>query len=188
MLGLLLRNPATITKLNGGKIIKQLNKTLLVGATIVSLGASSVLGMGLAHAATTSNNQDGLVDTIASKFNLNKSDVQKVFDENRTAHQAEREQKMKERLDQAVKDGKLTQAQEDALIAKHKELEATRQANHDAMKDKTKAERKATMDAERTAYKQWLSDNGIPADYGMMGGRGGMHGEMHGPEQTPEAN
>jgi polyhydroxyalkanoate synthesis regulator phasin len=167
-----------------GGIIKRLNKTLLVGATIVSLGASSVVGMGLAHAATTSANQDSLVDKIASKFNLNKSDVQKVFDDDRTAHQAEREHKMKERLDQAVKDGKLTQAQADKLIAKHEELEATRQANRDAMKDKTEAERKAAMGAERTAYKQWLTDNGIPAEFGMMGG----HGRMGGPGGPPSAN
>jgi hypothetical protein len=140
--------------------------------------------MGLAHAATSSStNQEGIVDKIAAKFNLNKADVQKVFDEDRTAHQAQHQQKMKERLDQAVKDGKLTQAQEDKLIAKQKELEASRQANRDAMKDKTKAERKTAIDADRTAFKQWLTDNGIPAEYDMMGGRGGMRGQ-DGPSDT----
>lgn len=144
--------------------------------------------MGLAHAATTSTSQNSIVDKIAAKFNLNKADVQKVFDENRSAHQAEREQAEKTRLDQAVKDGKLTQAQEDKLIAKLKEVQSARQANMDAMKDKTPAERKAAMEAERTAFKQWLADNGIPAEYGKMAGHGprGGHGGPEGSE-APEA-
>lgn len=179
MLSLLLRIPATplLAKLKGGTI-KHLKRNLLIGATAVSIGLSGVAGMGLAQAATTSTNpQDTLIDKLVSKFNLNKADVQKIFDEDRAAHQAEREADYKAKLDQAVKDGKLTQAQEDKLIAKQKELQTQREANRDAMKDKTDAERKAAMDAERTAFQKWLSDNGIPQEYAMMGhGRGGPGG------------
>jgi len=131
--------------------------------------------MGLAHAATTTSGQQTLVDKIATKFNLKTEDVQKVFDEERAAHQTEKATQFKTKLDQAVKDGKLTQAQEDKLIAKQKELQAAHDANKDSMKDKTEAERKAAMEAERTAFKQWLTDNGIPAEYGMP-----MHGGHHG--------
>jgi RPA family protein len=131
--------------------------------------------MGLAHAATTTSGQQTLVDKIATKFNLKTEDVQKVFDEERAAHQAEAATQFKTKLDEAVKDGKLTQAQEDKLIAKQKELQAAHDANKASMKDKTKAERKAAMEAERTAFKQWLTDNGIPAEYGML-----MHGGHHG--------
>lgn len=132
--------------------------------------------MGLAHAATTTSGQQALVDKIATKFNLKTEDVQKVFDEERAAHQAEVATQLKTTLDQAVKDGKLTQAQADKLIARQKELQAAHEANKGSMKDKTEAERKAAMDAERTAFKQWLTDNGISEEYGML-----IHSHHRGP-------
>lgn len=143
----------------------------MIGGTLASVGVASIAGIGMASAAATTNGQSTLVDKLVAKFHLNKDDVQKVFDEDRASHQAEREQKMKARLDQAVKDSKITQDQEDKLIAKLKEMESQRSANRDAMKDKTEEERKAAMDKERADFKQWLSDNKIPEDLvpGPMG-------------------
>ena len=161
---------------------------MLIGGTVVSIGASTMVGMGLAHAATSmATGQQTLVDKIAKKFNLKTEDVQKVFDEERTAHQAEEAQQIKTKLDQAVKDGKITQAQEDKLIAKQKELQATRQANRDTMKNKTDAERKTAMEAERTAFKQWLTDNGISEEYGRLIQHGG-HGHPGGPGGPPPSS
>ncbi len=146
--------------------------------------------MGLASAATTSSTSgQSIVDRLASKFNLNKDDVQKVFDEDRSAHEAERTAEVKTRLDQLVKDGKITQAQEDKLIAKGKELQSLREANRDSMKDKTDAERKAAMETGRTAFEKWLSDNGIAKEYGrlIMGGHGGPGGRG-GPDGPPPSS
>ena len=131
-------------------------------------------------AQSQTTGQTSLVDKIASRFNLNKDDVKKVFDEDRTAHEAEREVAMKTRLDQAVKDGKLTQTQEDKLIAKHKELETFRLS----IKDKTEEERHTAMKTKMDEFKQWAKDNSIPYEFarpgigphgpGMDGPRGGM--------------
>ena len=129
--------------------------------------------MGFASAATTSNPQDTLVDKLVSKFNLNKSDVQKVIDENRQEHEAAREQKMKERLDQAVKDKKITQEQEDKLIAKLKELQADRKE----LKQATQSERDAHK-AKMDEFKKWLSDNKIPEEVARPMGGPGHHGKM----------
>lgn len=159
----------------------------------MSVGAASVVGMGVASAATTGTSSTSIVDKIATKFNLNKADVQKVFDENQTSHQAERDQKVKDRLDQAVKDNKITADQETKLIAKLKELQADRKDFKD-MKQQTQAERDARK-AKMDAFQQWLKDNNIPEDLGMpfggvgrQGGHGrpGMHG-MH-ESDTPPAN
>lgn len=149
---------------------------------MLSIGAATVGSMGLAHAATSTstdtNPQQSLIDKLVSKFNLNKADVQKVFDEERSERDSEREAQTKTELDALVKDGKITQGQEDKLIAKAKEIQSQREANRDAMKDKTDAERKAAMDKERDSLKQWLSDNGIAREYGRFlmghgpGGRG----------------
>ena len=166
-------------------LIKQsLKRTLLVGGTILTIGAASVAGMGVASAATTGTSGTSLVDKIATKFNLKKADVQQVFDQNRTEQQAAREQKMKDRLDQAVKDGKITQDQEDKLIAKLKELQADRTAIKD-MKEETQAERDARK-AKMDAFKQWLTDNKIPEDLARpMGGPGHRGMGMHDGDTPP---
>lgn len=146
----------------------------------MSVGAATVGGLGVASAATSTTGQQSLVDKIASKFNLNKTDVQKVFDENHAARDAAREQKMKDRLDLAVKDGKLTQDQETKLIAKLKEVQADRKE----FKSDTQAARDARK-AKMGEFKQWLKDNNIPDEYGMPMGGPGHHG---GNEPTQSTN
>lgn len=145
---------------------------------------ASLLGGGAfalnASAATSSTDRaDSLASKIASKFNLNKDDVKKVLDEDRAANQAERQKEMltraEERLTQAVKDGKLTEAQKTKILDKIK----SEQSFMDSLKDKTQAERKTAMDQHRTELQQWAKDNGIDEKYVMMGGPGGRGG--HGP-------
>lgn len=66
------------------------------------------------------------------------------------------EARYEERLNQAVKDGKLTEEQKTKILAKHKELmkeiEADREANKGKREDfqnKTEAERKALMEQRK---------------------------------------
>ncbi len=155
----------------------KINKTALVVGAITTLGVASVVGLGTASADT--NQQSSLVDKLVSKFNLNKADVQKVFDEQHAQMEADHKAKVEERLTTAVKDGKITEDQKTKILAKMSELEADRQANHDAMKDKTEAERKAAMEAKRAELKKWASDNNIPEQYLHLAGPGGPH--EHGP-------
>ncbi len=138
----------------------------------------------MASAASSTNGQSTLIDQLVTKFHLNKYEVQKVFDENRAGRQAKRKLKMKARLDQAVKDGKITQDQENKLIAKLKELNSQRQADRAALKAKTQAERRTAIDKERADFRQWLSDNNIPED--LVGPMGMGHGGPGGP--PPENN
>ena len=64
----------------------------------------------------SNDGQSSLIDALVSKFNLNKSDVQSVFDEHRQAQQAERETERLDTLKQALADKKLTQAQYDHIL------------------------------------------------------------------------
>ncbi len=154
---------------------------------LVALGIAAVVGtVGLTGATvanavtnTGSNPMSSLVDALASKFNLNKADVQKVFDEQRSAKQAEHEEKVKDKLAELVKAGKLTQAQADKLLAKRAEMEKEREANREAMKDKTREEMKSTMEAKRAELEKWASDNGIATEYLRFLMGHGIHG--HGP-------
>ena len=140
---------------------------------LLATGATTIVGLAsfgaVASAATSGNANSGdtLVDKIATKFNLNKSDVQAVFDEDRQAHQAKMDQKMEDRLNQAVKDGKITSDQKDQILAKHKEI----QAYMESLKDKTPEERRTLMKSKMDEMRQWAEDNGL-SDYMMMRGHG----------------
>lgn len=159
--------------------MKRIRKSLLVAGVLATAGVSSLGAVSMASAATSSTGPDSLIEKIASKFKLNKDEVKAVFEEERTAREAERLSTLEEKLKTAVTDGKLTQAQSDKIVAKYKEMQANREAKRDEMKDKTEEERKTAMDAERTAFDKWVSDNDIPTEYARlihMGGHGG-----HGP-------
>ncbi len=173
----------------------RIKKSIVIAGTAATLGLASVGGIAAAATGSSSASTTSLVDKIATKFNLNKDDVQKVFDTDRTEHQTEREQRYEDRLTQAVKDGKLTEAQKVKIESKHKELQAemdknraSMEADRAAMDGKTDAERQADreqrhteMAAQRTALQEWETDNGIPAGYLGFGGRGRGPGGGHGP-------
>ena len=150
-------------------------------ASAVMLGAA---GIGIVG-AQSSTGQNSLVKKIAQKFNLKEADVQQVFDQNHQDMQAQREANGKTRLDQAVKDGKITQAQEDLIVAKHKEM----QTFMDGLKDKTEAERHTAMETKMTELKKWATDNGISQEFmgpGGRGGRGYMGRMMDGPRDADD--
>lgn len=160
-------------------------KPLLIAGAVAAIGSAGLAGSSLVSADSNTAGQDGLVDKIAQKFNLNKSDVKAVFDQDRADHQAKMQANVEKQLSQAVTDGKLTADQKDKILAKRKEMQASRDSDRDTMKNKTPAERKAAMEAKRTELEQWAKDNNIPTEYlrFVMGGPGGRgHGPMHGPD------
>jgi hypothetical protein len=149
-----------------------IKKPLLIAGVVTSIGAAGLGGSALVSADTSASGSNSLVSKIAQKFNLKTADVQAVFDEERTAKEAERQAEVEKTLTQAVTDGKLTQAQKDKIIAKQKELQAAREAERAAMEGKTDAEReaareakKAEMDTKRTELTKWATDNSIPTEY-----------------------
>lgn len=150
-----------------------MNKKKMIAAAIASLGIASVIGVGTV--AAQGANSTNLAEQIATEFNLNKNDVQKVIDQNHDARHEEMEQKVAERLQAAVDAGKLTTEQKDMILAKMEELHESREAKREEMQNMTRDERRAAMQAQREELLQWAKDNNIPVDYLMFGGRG------HGP-------
>lgn len=159
-----------------------MKKQLVIAGAVAVVGtAAAATG---AYAVSTTAVQPGsahmssLVDAIAAKFNLKKDDVQKVFDDNRTQMEQKRNQAVKDQLAQLVKDGKLTQAQADAITAKRAELEKQRQDERGSMQNKSESDRQATMQQHRTELDQWLKDNAIDSQYAYLL-MGGGHGHGH---------
>jgi septal ring factor EnvC (AmiA/AmiB activator) len=165
-----------------------MRKQVVIASLAAVIGATGLTGIGVVSAATdtsySSNSMTGLVDAVASKFNVNKADVQAVFDEQRDKMEAKRTEQVKTDVAQLVKDGKLTQTQADALLKKRDELQAEREAAKRSITetDKTSDQRQAEMDAKRTELETWAKEQGIDRQYlrFVMGG-GRAHGMGGGP-------
>lgn len=164
-----------------------MKRTLVVAGIITAISAAGLAGAGMASAATdTSTRTDpfsSLVDALSSKFNLNKTDVQAVFDTQKSQMQAEREQEAKDQIAQLVTDGKLTQTQADKINAKRTDLQVAREAKRASGETMTSAERQAERETHKAELDIWLKDNGIDSQYAYLlfggghghGGPGGMH-------------
>ena len=170
-----------------------MNLVKKVAISATALAGVATLGVSALYAAqttTTTNRVDpmsSLVQAIATKFQLNATDVQQVFDQSRQEMeqkmQAEHAVRQAEMLAKAVTDGKLTQAQADLINAKQAELNAAFEATK--AQALTDAERKTAIEAQRTSLEAWMKTNNIPAEYARFvygfggpmgpGGRGGMH-------------
>lgn len=153
-------------------------RTLVIAAVALSLlllvGAYSV------NAATTTTTQQypPIVEKLIKKFNLDRSEVGKAFEEFHQERQAEHKALFEERLDQAVKDGTITQAQKDAILKKMDEMKTKiEDINNQKL---TVEERQAAMQKLHTEIRAWAKENGLDKKLhlfgGFMGGRGGFKG------------
>lgn len=143
-----------------------IKKSLMVAGAVATIGVAGVMGPGLASAATNSSGpSDGLIDKIATKFNLNKNDVEAVFEEEKTEREVERQQDVGERLTELVAEGKLTEDQKSKILAKQAELKAQMEEERETLKDKTQEERRAVIEQRREDLKAWAEEHNIPTEY-----------------------
>lgn len=160
-------------------------KSLVVAGAVATVGMAGLTGLGVASAAANTSSSDdpmsGIIDKIAAKFNLNKQEVRAVFEEERVTHEAEHEQRMEDRLSQAVTDGKITEEQKKKIIAKWEEIHSTMKSQAESLKDMTHEERRTVKEQRADELKTWAEENDIPEEY-MFFGRG-KH--MAGPHAHP---
>ncbi len=155
-------------------------KKIYIAASALAVLVTAA-GAGVIHAASLpgSNGQDkmtNLATLIAQKFNLNVTDVQKVFEEQRAQMEAEHQKQFTDRINQAVTDGKLTQDQANKIIAKQTEIKYLM----NSLKNKTEAEREAAMKTQMESLKAWVEENNIPKEFALFGGPRMGHGFGHG--------
>lgn len=123
-----------------------------------------------------------LIQKIAETFKLDKAKVQSTFDQWHQQRHSQREAEMKQHRDTylsgLVAQGKITEAQKQAIIAKQDELR--KNFNPASMRGKTPDERRAAMQATQAELEAWARTQGIDPSYipGMrMGKRMGFgHG------------
>lgn len=133
----------------------------------------------IGHAsADTAGGRTSLIERIAARFNLNKDDVQNVFNEEREVHQADMAARLETRLSEAVSNGTITEDQKTLILKRHEELREEREASSEARRAMTPEERRADRQKHRDEMKAWATANGIPDSFLGMGDgmRKGGHG------------
>lgn len=114
-------------------------------AIVLALGVIASVGyFGGSYVLAEDNNpmHGALITKIAEKFNLKETDVEAVFEAVRDERQEEMKSQRTDRLNQAVKDGVVTEAQKTTLLTKMEEHIGERRENREEMQ-------------------KWFTDNGI---------------------------
>lgn len=166
--------------------------------TVLILALGVLVTAPQVHAQETNSNHmnffQGLIQSIAQKFGLDQTKVQSAVDDYNSQQKLKVQQRMqdkeKNRLDQLVKDGKITSAQEQAIITEFAALKT--KYNPANLKNLTPEQRKAQFDAEQNEIKSWAQSQGIDPTLLLPGFglgrhmRGGMHwGGDWDPSPTP---
>lgn len=141
--------------------------------TMITVAAVGVLSGGLvvattAFAQTPANGQNGvpsLVQEIADKFHLNTSDVQAVFNQHRQEIMTQRETNYENYLQNLVSTGKITDAQKQLILNKHKELMSQLQSDKQDFKSLTPDQKRTKMQAAMKDLQSWAKQNNIPMQY-----------------------
>lgn len=145
---------------------KLLNKKILIPAIALGIAATgaTLWSTGVVKAEGNGNRQS-MTSELASKLNIDESKVSDAFSQINQEKQAQKQEEMSKKLDQAVTDGVITADQKQKILDKQTEMQKKREKQQQEMQT-------------------WESENGIDMsklrDYGLGGGRG--HGGPGGPE------
>ncbi len=145
-----------------------ISKQILIPAMLMVVGSSIVLGTTYVSAQEGLDSSTSIVNKIAQKFGLKTEDVQAVFDEHHAEMKTQMKGKLVDRLSQLVSEGKITEAQKEAIMAKMDELSAARLSLNERSKEMTPEERKAEMEKTRAELEAWAKEQGL--DLSAIGG------------------
>jgi hypothetical protein len=135
-----------------------ISKKVILPMAAITLVGAGVVGIQATQAASGPNGpSQSLVQDIAKTFNLDPSKVQAVFTAHAQAQASESQTRYQDMLQNAVTNGKLTQAQMAAILAEHNALVSQLQAAQSQSGQ-------AKADAIRAVYqdaKAWAEQNSV---------------------------
>ncbi len=156
-----------------------MNKTITLSVAALIISLTAVFGTA-AYAQSNQSGNTSMAQKLSEKLGIEESKVQTAFDAVREDRHEEMEGKLMERLNQAVAEGKLTEAQKKLVIERHEALEEKHMSEREQVQSMTQEERRTFMQGRRDEMQQWAEKNGIDFEnvmpqQGRQGGRG-MHG------------
>lgn len=129
-----------------------------------------------------------LIDMVVQKFNLDKSQVQGVFDQfqnqRKTQVQENAQQREEDRLNKLVAANKITPEQKQAILAELKFLRD--KYDKKDLKNMTPDERQKQFQAEQDELKKWAESQGIDPTYLTPGFGMGKGRPMRGFNKWPK--
>lgn len=134
--------------------MKKTNRAKVAAASAIAVFVIglSALGITQVYAQSNGNPISGLAQAIAQKFNLDPKQVQTTITDYR-------QQNRQNHLNQLVTKGKITQAQEQAIITEIASLKS--KYNLNSLGTMTPQERKQALQNARNDFKTWAQSQGI---------------------------
>jgi hypothetical protein len=129
-----------------------------IAAVVLSLGA---LGVGQIYAQDTTDHHANLIQQLAQKLGVSEDKVKTAFDEIHSDKHAQMQSQMEQRLSQAVTDGKITEAQKQAILVKFAEMKNNMPVKIDGFKNMSQEQRRQAMESKHTELESWAQQNGI---------------------------
>lgn len=165
-------------------------KSIIPGIAILVVGGSLLGATTLAYAETPNTPFSGLAQAIASKFNLNQTDVQNEINSFMQQHRADMTKNMQDRekvrLDKLVTAGKITSDQETAIINEYTSLRD--KYGPGAMQGKTLQQRIQAKSDERNELIAWAKAQGIDQKYVLPFGGMRHADKWNQPTATPSSS
>lgn len=125
----------------------------LLAVAIVGIGA---FGISQVHAQSNGSPASGLVSAIAQKFNLDQNQLQLFVASYR---QQNRQVRLQTRLDRLVSQGKITQAQKQAILTEIASLKT--KYNLNSLGTMTPQEKRQAFQNAHSEFKTWAQSQGI---------------------------
>ncbi|MFC2145647.1 hypothetical protein ACFLQQ_04880, partial [Actinomycetota bacterium] len=98
-----------------------------------------------------------LVERFAERFDLDPDEIMEFFDELKEEKRADAEERFEDRLDELVKDEKITEDQKEAILAKKGELKTFKAG----LEDMTISEAREAMKEIHEGLKDWAEENDL---------------------------
>lgn len=137
-----------------------MRKTFIIGAAVLTIvGATAFIST--STFAQSPGTQNRMAQRLAQKLGLPEDKVKSAFDEVHTEHLTEMKKTQEERLSQLVAEGKITDTQKQAIIAKLEEVRNQKLSNKDNFENLTLEERKQKMEAHKIELENWAKSQGI---------------------------
>lgn len=138
-------------------------KSILMGAAVLTIvGATGVVTFTTPSAlAQSSYMHINMIQKLSQKLGVSEDKVKIVMDEMYAERRIEMKANIESKLSTLVTEGKITEAQKTAIIAKMDELHAEKEANRESMKNLTPEERRAQMQTKKTELETWAKSQGI---------------------------
>lgn len=157
-----------------------MDKKNYIAIAVLAIVGASIIGASNVSAQNTDARQN-MIKSLAQKLGLEESKVQTAMNAIRTERQAEMQKQVEAKLNQAVKDAKITEAQKQLILKKHEEMRAKHEQEWMNMQNMTPEERRAEREEHRAELESWAKENGIDMSVFQlgMGPKGGMRGFGH---------